>query len=128
MPGTPVTGVITAEAQESFTGQPYFQAGRRRGWTDISPAPAWDTWLPDGWVGVLDEHPELGREPMARRDVEARYRVRRVLVAVSVGDRAIGVAVRVAVRVGQGGVVAVGLARGLDPHVGVQVRERRIRA
>src|SRR5215472_6111673 len=123
MPITPVTGVITAEAQESFTGQPCFQASQAPGldWDQSSPGVGPSI---TGRAGRRSGRAsELGREPLARRDVEPRYRVRRVLGAVAVGDGAIGVPVRIIVRVGRGGVVAVGFTGWLDPHVGVQVGE-----
>src|SRR5689334_18722774 len=82
------------------------------------------SWSGNRGEGVLDEHLERGREPVAGPDVEPGYRVAGVGGAVAVGDRAIRVAVRVAVGVRAAGVVAVGLARWLDPDVGVQVAER----
>src|SRR5215831_3631298 len=80
----------------------------------------------DRGEGVLDELLELGGEPVARRDVEPGYGVGWVGVPVPVGIGAVRVAVPVTMAVGGGGVVAVGLTRGLDPHVGVQMGERGV--
>lgn len=51
--------------------------------------------LRDGGEGVLHEHLELGREPLAGRDVIARDRAGVVRVPAAVGVRAVRVAVRV---------------------------------
>src|SRR5437763_12999048 len=74
----------------------------------------------DRGEGVLHELLELGGEPLPGRDVEAGYGVGRVGIPVPVGVGAVRVAVRVTVGVRAAGVVAVGLARWLDPDVGVQ--------
>src|SRR6185437_10497608 len=77
--------------------------------------------LGDRRGGVGDQLLELGREPVSGGDVVAGDGVGGVGAAVAVGLGAVGVAVRVAVGVGGGGVVAVGFARRLDPHVGDDV-------
>src|SRR5580704_11984565 len=81
----------------------------------------------DRGEGVLHELLELRGEPLPGRDVEAGYGVGWVGVPVPVGVGAVRVAVRIAVTVGGGGVVAIRLARWLDPDVRVEVGERGVR-